>query len=234
MDRLKNALMAFAVLVLVLGPGTGAKADVGFYISLLGGANLIPDSIDGDLSAPGVATVPISLGADPGWAGGASIGFAFPIIGLRVEGEVMYRNNNSDDLAQLTGTLGIPNGTPLTSSIHNVAVMVNATVDIDLGMPFFTPYFGGGVGYNYSNINVSAGATLAGVNVADATESSFAYQAIAGIRFKAIPIVSVAIEYRLFGVSDTTFDAGGVVPGTTLKINGYISHSIMARVTFGF
>ena len=168
---------------------------------------------------------------DPGAAGVVSVGYGLG-NGLRLELEGNYRYN------------------PIQSQGARVAReekyggMLNALFDLDVGSAYVYPYFGAGVGYSWVDQRVTA--TVPGFfSTVRGVDSSFAYQAIAGVSLPIPPVVglSATLEYRFFGLAgDRTFgtrstsnfgNTSSVTTGRLTTTDNY-NHSLMVGLRYAF
>ncbi|WP_431304651.1 OmpA family protein [Sediminicoccus sp. BL-A-41-H5] len=143
-----------------------------------------------------------------GWTGVASLGWGFG-NGLRVEGEVSYRENEFDTLTragQLSTGVGGVN--------RQVGLMANVLYDIPTGWRVagvgINPYLGGGIGAGWlqgSGIRASYpdGGSF---TIDNGSGWNFAYQAIGGVAFglgQFVPGLSLTVEYRYYATLDADF-----------------------------
>jgi len=132
--------------------------------------------------------------------------------------------------------------------------MANVLFDLDVGSPYVFPYIGAGAGYQWvrrisattGNINFALpnnNSFLArGVRLTTGgTDSSFAYQAIAGLSFPIPPVpgLSLTAEYRylaMTGVRQYTQTLQGGNPFATRKTNtgGDENHSLLIGLRYAF
>ncbi len=200
---------------------TGATADQGFYIGL--GAGLW---FSGDSDARGhpseIYSPPFDATGthDQGTAFSGAVGYRFA-EGLRVEGELSYRESDLDeftvrepgslaallppDQRQNPAALDSLRGMrPIDGDVSAVSLMANLYYDVDLG-PGLKPYVGGGVGL--SRISVTVGSS--GRQLTDDDDTVFAYQLGAGLGYQLGGSddrpVTVSLDYRYYATADPTF-----------------------------
>ena len=206
MPRLKHALLAGAALA---GLPAAASAQssyfsmdrwrvapqntvTGFYIGAGAGVNLhentrvSPDRRLADgLAAIGVGGRGTAI-FDPGFVGVASVGYGLG-NGLRFEVEGSYREN---EIEKIRGFNGLPlRGAGGTQRTYGV--MGNVLYDFAIpGVPWITPYIGGGAGYMWREWDGVGVSNVPGTVAlrSRAIEGGFAYQAIGGF---AVPFTSV-------------------------------------------
>jgi len=203
--KLRTVLLAATMGV--LPAAVSAQPVDGLYIGLMGGYNIVQDT-DLSISPAGPGTNKATF--DGGWAVIGRIGWGFgqvvPGIGLRVELEGNYRNNDVDRL-----TVGGTRQTGVGGRQETYGAMVNALVDFDLGLGFLYPYLGAGAGWAWTNWD---GVRGGGIRIDD-DDNNFAFQGIAGLSvpIDAVPGLAINAEYRFFGTLRNRF-AANVIPPT--------------------
>jgi outer membrane protein OmpA-like peptidoglycan-associated protein len=210
--KLRSALLASAMMAL---PFAAANAQVtGPYISLGAGVNIMQDeTIKTTLGVPVHNDLETNLGAVGVLAGGWGFG-----NGLRAELEFDYRYNG---LNKING----PGGGSISGWEEKYGPMVNVAYDFVGLTPWFTPYIGAGVGYQWVPIKVEA----SGGASSQHTAGNVAAQAILGA---AMPIPSVAglsltAEYRFLAVlGDRTYSA--------VKLGDDLNHSVLIGLRYEF
>jgi opacity protein-like surface antigen len=169
-------------------------------------------------------TFPINQSFNSGFNVGARAGYQWDP--WRFEGEYSYRQNSGNATSL---------GTQLNASVHTNSLMANVIYDFNLGWPL-TPHIGMGLGA------VQLDASVDGPSVGFHSKSSdvvFAYQAIAGVRYKFTPNLALDVDYRYRGtgnVSYTTnsFTANGVTfPSRTFSGSGN-TNNVVASLTWLF
>jgi len=179
----------------------------------------------------------------PGWTGVGSVGWAFG-NGIRVEGEVSYRENQIDTF-QRSGR----NAFNSAGVNRQLGLMANAFYDIPLGDPLrlgvtFTPYVGGGIGSGWMQ-GRGLRATFpdgGGVTIDNASGWNFAYQAIGGIAFglgQFVPGLSLTTEYRYYSTLDLDFSGTNRSSGSsgTTRISSSApnhNHSVLVGLRYAF
>jgi OOP family OmpA-OmpF porin len=202
----------------------------GLYVGLGAGYNL-PEN-------PPVASGGHILPGD-GFAGIGSVGFGLG-NGFRFELEGNYREA---PLPAVSNSVVSSN----SGTFQTYGVMANALFDLDVGSTWIYPYFGGGVGYAFSDFSRRRGFTAGQFPYAsqsyDQTQGGFAFQAIGGLSFPlpGIPGLSATAEYRFFGVpgsetfngSDVVVGGSGQVPVSLRLLNQY-DHSFLIGLRYAF
>jgi OOP family OmpA-OmpF porin len=155
--------------------------------------------------------------------------------GMRFELEGNYRQAN---IGRGTG----PGSPSFSGTLQTYGVLANALFDMDIRVPWLYPYVGAGAGYAWThlrNFRVTPSAPPLGVVSSNATQGSFAYQAIAGLAFPIpnVPGLSLTAEYRFFGVvggrsyAATMTPPGGPFP---MKLNQQYSNNFLFGVRYAF
>jgi OmpA-OmpF porin, OOP family len=214
----------------------------GLYIGAGAGFNWLQN--EHLINATGTAAS-ASLQSHFGWAAVGSIGWAFP-NGLRVEIEGDYRNNQfahgrNFGFPARAGGREMKYG-PMFNVLYDMTNLLAQTTG--LTVPYFAPYVGVGVGYQWAHLS---GFTASGESgfpsiASDDTYGAIAYQFILG---GAVPIPSVrglamTAEYRFFGVGSRKYNVSTqAAPGTpvsfgTMKLGNDFNHSVMIGVRYNF
>ena len=186
-----------------------------------------------------------SLQSKFGYAAIGTLGWAFT-NGLRAELEGDFRNNQFS----AGRNFGFPAGAggrelkygPMVNVLYD---MTNALHDYTgLAVPYFAPYVGVGVGYQWSHLSGFSTAAVGGFPrvASDDTYGAIAYQFILG---GAVPIPSVSglamtADYRFFGVGsrkyDATAQANATSPATfgSAKLGNDFNHAIVIGLRYNF
>lgn len=207
---------------------TVATADQGFYVGLGAGLWFSEDS-DARGHPSEIYSPPFDATGthDQGTAFSGAVGYRFA-EGLRLEGELSYRQNDLDEFTvrepgslaallppasrQDPAALDSLRGTsPIDGDLSVVSLMASLYYDVDLGLGL-KPYVGGGVGLSRISIATSS----SGRQLTDDDDTVFAYQLGAGLAYRLggsddRPII-VGLDYRHHVAADPTFK--GSVTGT--------------------
>lgn len=190
-----------------------------WYIGLEGGYTYMSDE---DLSG---ATNAAKIKLNNGWGVGGSIGYlpssSIPFINsLRFEGEVVYHENDLDQVGYKGGSTVAGNG-----SFSSTAYMVNAYYDLPLENSPWSPYVGGGIGLADVHLSPTQPGNTSG------HDSEFAYQGLAGIGYTAasIPNTQWTLGYRYLATTDPRFSG----PTGDIKTS-YATHSVELGAKFRF
>jgi OmpA-OmpF porin, OOP family len=113
---------------------------------------------------------------------------------------------------------------------------VNALYDVDVGLPFFYPYVGAGVGYLWTNID-NASINSAGVDSINGTYGSIAYQGIVGfsVPIPPAPGLSITADYHYIGTTAKEKFSGSF-EGTpsTYTFGPAVNQSVMVGLRYAF
>jgi len=196
----KRLLMASSALALLASTGNADAA--GWYYSVFGGVNLQEDASGFRSTLVPASTFTFyDIDAKTGFVMGAAVGAKVDeaITGLRLEGEVSYRENNLGGRFSTGSTVFGNFSGPHDGNVSTFALMANAWYEIDFGMGF-TPYVGGGVGWGRSTVkgSFSGVGLLSTVARYDFDESGFVWQAGAGVKYPIADGVTLGVEYRYF------------------------------------
>ena len=232
---MRMTLLAATILAVpALLPGAARAQPVsGLYIGGGGGANFLQREFNQVARYPGQ---PLLLargqtGFNTGEAAVASIGWGFG-NGLRVEAEGDWRHN---DVGR-SRTFGV---LATKGREEKYGGMVNALFDLDVGSPYVFPYVGGGVGYSWVDRRTYEAIGASPV-VTRGVDSSFAYQAIAGVSFPIPPVVGLSLtaEYRYFALAgERDFGVRSSVAPVgrgRLTVSDDYNHSLMVGLRYAF
>lgn len=136
---------------------------------------------------------------DPGIYIGGTGGYDFGM--LRLEGELSYRNADMDRLTSSTGTIY----RSVDRNLGMLTGMFNAYFDLENPSPV-TPYWGAGIGVVAMNLDEDFNDNNGDPIFYEDTESTYAFQAAAGLEFSITPRFSMDLGYRYFKTGTATFD----------------------------
>lgn len=201
----------------------------GWYFSGFGGANWLDNtSFDVTLNQADDAIVnKYDTGFVVGGAIGYDLGQTMGPLGLRIEGELSYRNN---DVKSHTSTGGgaAPGPVGETSAL---AGMANILFDLNTGSPF-SLYGGGGIGVaqvEFDNHGFGNGSTI----VMDDSDTVFAWQLIAGAGYEITPNMILDVQYRYFNAGDVSIEPVSAVSRGASSTD-YESHAVLGGIRFKF
>jgi OOP family OmpA-OmpF porin len=136
-----------------------------------------------------------------GYGGALAVGYGFG-NGLRAELEGSYRYNEVDSISGFGGGGSFGQ---IRGSQRTYGMMANVLYEFDVS-PRFRPYLGAGVGWMWTEWHAVRGTNSIARIGSDDTDSSFAYQLIAGF---AVPISqrwALTLDYRFLQVVDPELD----------------------------
>jgi opacity protein-like surface antigen len=165
-----------------------------FYVSLFAGISDLRDLE----SQAGFG----SINADSGEAFGIALGRRNG-RNLRTEAEFTYRQNDIDGM--------LPTLQPFSGSLNSYSGMANAYWEfIDVPTGCFKPYIGVGIGF--VGVDVEATDQLGRNLIPSSTDNdtSFAFQYMAGVNYKAYRNVDLFAEYRFFEADSFRINAPGL------------------------
>lgn len=211
--KIRKFIVGFACVALVAMAGTAATAEgpakhKGFYVSGALGANWANDS---DVS--GAASGDIDF--DMNLVGAVAVGYGYG-NGLRIEGELVHRVSDADDLS----------GTNLSGRVTASGFMFNLLYDFDVSRRF-VPYLGLGAGLavvHFDDISPIGGSSV------DDEDNVFAWQAIAGVAIPLRDRLDLTADYRYFDAGDVDVHTSA---GSRLN-SEYASHSVMIGLRYRF
>lgn len=206
-----------------------AASAAGVYI----GGNVgvaVPPSLEATI-ADGWDRWAADIEFDAGLALTGAVGYDFD--SFRVEGEIGYQQNNSEDT---DWSLSTPNNTftfattdLLNFDLSAVTYMANGYYDFKNNSPW-TPYLGAGIGAATVEVEIddmSFGWYDLNYSVDDTV---FAYQFIAGVSYAFNKNLAMDLSYRYVGADDPEFDDGF---GTPIEFE-FSSHNFLLGARFTF
>ncbi|MFK7768540.1 MAG: outer membrane beta-barrel protein [Mariniblastus sp.] len=170
-----------------------------FYFGLFGGISMLRD-IDATTGAGMLST-------DDGSIFGASLGRRNG-RNLRSEIEFSYRQN---DITGFTSPLA---PIALQGDVKSYAGMANAYWEfIDVPTRFLKPYIGTGIGFVSFDPEISTPGGASLIPTGAENDTSFAFQYMAGINYKAYRNMDLYAEYRFFEADGFRVDASPEISG---------------------
>ena len=230
----KTLLATVAAATLVAIPAANAG---NYYVNVAGGANWLGDNAFSVSTSATSQFTTFEFGNDPriGFVISAAVGMNLNTVlpGLRVEGEIAYRENDVDAIwVSSTTTSAVPDALATSNGSvqyqHSAfSIMANAWYDFQVAG--LKPYVGGGLGW--------AEAQVDGVYPSKAvsntfSESGFAWQLGAGLHLPIDERHTLGIGYRYFSGPDVTIPA----PGEPNTLSGSVdteTHSVTVGLTVG-
>jgi OOP family OmpA-OmpF porin len=229
--KLRSALMAATVLAVpAFALSTVAKAQpiTGLYVGA--GAGYDYQATQKMTGAPG------GLGGSRafykgGVSGEASVGYGLG-NGLRFEVEGIYLRATDKQLK--------PGYIAPKYDFHGYTQkyggFVNALYDIDVGLPYFYPYIGAGVGYLWTGMP-SSSINEAGVTSISDTAGSFAYQGIAGfsVPIPPAPGLSITAQYEYIGqTAKESFNGTFMGAPASYTMGPAVNQTVMVGLRYAF
>ena len=228
---MRKLAITLALASTALGSPAVAR-DHSWYVGVEGGALLVEDThFNYSLVRPNIPTIAVTDGVILN----NKTGFDADIIGgydfgmVRAEAEIGYKRAGVGDVgvnSSISGNnINVFNGQGHLSTLSS---MINVMLDFgnDNG---WSGSVGGGAGVARTKYNVSVPA-LGPIPNLVGSDSSFAWQAIAGVRHSLGSNIDLGIKYRLFTVPKLRFnDSVGQSYSGKLR-----SHSLLASLIFNF
>jgi opacity protein-like surface antigen len=221
----KHLFAATAALAITASPAVAR--DNSWYAGIEGGV-LFVDDMELDIEDafgefPSAYVVDHNTGFDVDVIGGYDAGM------LRFEGELAYKRAKVESVLPDQSVVGP--GDPIVAdasgSTSVISAMVNALVDFgdDAG---WSGYFGGGVGPARVRHRVTANALL--FQLRD-TDTTIAWQGIAGVRAAITPTLDLGVKYRFFNAGNLNFGVDEGINPFDVDTR-FRSHSLLASLIF--
>ena len=191
--------------------------DDSWYIEADAGGTLVEDMYN--LVSPGFGTLNTKTGYDVG----GIIGYDFG--GFRLEAETSYRRNGVESFNVNSLTTYAASAGNLTGNVSSLSFMLNGLLDFgdDDGLQGFV---GGGAGIGRVKVVTQAPGVLYDINDSD---SGFAWQALAGVRYPITDHVDLGLKYRFHNQDHVNLVGAGRPIETR-----YRSHSLMLTLGYNF
>ena len=222
--------LAIAVALASTAMATPAVArDHSFYAGLEGGGMIVEDmhlsyTDDTGLNIDDANRTNFGIGYDIDAIAGYDFGF------VRLEGEVGYKHASVDSVNLMDTRIGPVSGMADGGSSHVLSFMVNALLDLgpDDGLQ---GYIGGGAGL--ASLKLSDATETPGAPSFSDTDSRFAMQVIAGVRYPVSQNIDLGLKYRFFNMQHAKFN--GTSDGTNFTFKGnYRSNSLLLSLIYNF
>jgi opacity protein-like surface antigen len=177
---------------------TAAEEARGPYVRALSGVGWAADT------SLGGSTIDADGKYDVGFLAGAATGYDFGR--WRLEGELVYRTNGTDRLSGARLPPGADGG-----DLSSLGVGVNALLEFDLlGSPAITSHVGAGLVY-LQEIDIDLDSPTGELSYSDA---DWAFQLLAGARYRISDAWSINAEVRYLTASDLTLKGEGAAAGS--------------------
>ena len=204
--------------------GPAIARDKAWYIGVEGGAMIVEDM---SYKLRGTNTEAMRVDSATGFDVDGIIGYDFGMF--RLEAEVGYKRSEADKLRNSVPFGGTAIGSydaTVSGRTSALSFMVNGLLDFgqDDGI---SGYVGGGVGV--ARIKAVA-ITVFPRTVIEDSDTGFAYQAIAGVRFPITTNIDLGLKYRFFNAEGVNVTARNGVGLDTR----YRSHSLLASLVYNF
>ena len=221
-SRFPWSSLAFTLIVAGSLPAFGQST--GFYVKADVGGNITQDANLREFFGPVASGTKVKF--DPGFRAGLAGGYQLTDW-FAPEVEVGFLENRIDSI---TGADRVHN-----AWFANVPFLVNGKLQYPNSSPL-TPYVGAGVGFSESIIDVGridlGGTSLHG-NISDTV---FAWQAFAGLRYRFNDSMGLSVEYRYFAADGASWQAD-FTSGTasdTMRMGRTKTHTISLAFDFRF
>jgi opacity protein-like surface antigen len=228
---------------------TPQEPATGFYLGAAGGFNIktnpninnVQSNLPGTV---GLVTPNANLSTGIGGAGVGAVGYGLG-NGLRVEIEGDYRGNS---FSRTSGNnrVGVGASTGTSGSEQLYGPMVNLDYDFNGLVPWFVPYVGLGMGYQWAHLNnfsttgTGPAAALAPTIRSNDTRGGFAVQGILGGAYEIpqVPGLALTAEYRIMALPGTrTYNAGLTVNTAAAPVTRFgtfqLGHDLNNTFLFG-
>jgi opacity protein-like surface antigen len=228
--RLKKSALIAALIAASAAGAASAEEGGRFYITAAGTVSFLGDGRQtvADAPFPG-STLVISNHHDTGWGGLGAIGYRFT-DSIRIEAEVGRTENDADSfdiVSPFSVTLGQDGETDI------LRFMANAYFDFGRADARLRPYVGAGAGlakvdgFRFAGTGAAPNARFVHY---DDSDTSFAWQAMAGASLRITDKLSFMAQYRWFDAGTVDFITGAGQTEAT-EIDGH-HVDIGARFSF--
>lgn len=180
----------------------------GGYFSLSGMLTKTSD-LSGSERTDGVKSK-YDLEMDVGFGAAVAIGAEFP-SGWRAEAEFAYRQAGIDEFKDLKiGGVKLGDFDDYKGKLKTMSLMGNGYFDFE-AMGVARAYLGAGVGLARHRLSIPAQTIvndtwMVPVNKVSGSDTVFAYQVMAGVRYPLSPVTDLRAGYRYFGTGDMKGD----------------------------
>lgn len=218
----KMRVLATAVVAMAVGTAPASAREGQPYLEVDVGALLLDDVLFETVTTRSIVTT--ELQRDMGYDAAAIIGYDLGLVRLELEGSA--KRAGVDQLLR-TKVNRITNASVVrnldgSGNTAALSIMANALIDIgdDEGLQ---AYAGGGVGYAWIDMKANAD-----TDFLDDSDGSFAWQALAGIRYPVSDKIDLGLKYRFFNANNVDVAlASGAAANPKWR-----SHSLMATLAY--
>ncbi len=161
-------------------------------------------------------------------------------VGVSVHGSFGWNFNQYIGLGLESGYVwgsinNIPGYNANGSTLANVPFLANLTLSCPIPRTNIVPYVGGGAGGAVSMFDAHGFSDESQTQTAYGTESDtvFAYEAFAGVRFMVSQNVSLGLGYKYFATGNPTFSYPPA-PNLDIAFSGVHTHTVMFTLSCDF
>lgn len=183
----------FLCMILCQGIAMAATPIDGLYSNLFGGWAYFPGNFNQNYHGYALN----SARYQDGFEAGGTLGYKSNPMRYEFELSYLQANVSSFSLNNVPQT----NASGKTDAYLGIA---NIYYDIPMLTPLLQPYFGGGIGYGYFQIDLNGSQPTAPVAYG-ADHSNFVYQGVAGVTFNFAENYSINANYRYVGTTNSMF-----------------------------
>lgn len=189
--------------------------------------------VEGGLAVPGttdwvhsISTLVIAGGEaelETGFAIGGTVGYSF--TNFRIEGELVYRNNDFDQVKALGVSVSA------TGEVSVTSLLLNAYYDIKVSERI-SPYLGLGAGWSWVSADLAA--ELFGFElklIDDESDSSPAVQLAVGVGISVIPPLIIDVGYKYVWSGPVAIEG---LTSVDFTVADYSSHNFLVGVRYNF
>lgn len=221
-------LIFLAVFALAFLTTSAQAQNTGFYVSGNIGLSRQPD-LNGANTFFG-APLGLNAGFDEGYKARGAVGYDFGAF--RFEGEISYRDNDSDGIGSLTT---VPSA-PVVSEFSSISYMANVYYDYHSVNSSWVPYLGVGMGASTVDFSFSIPSVIGGALVSD-KDTVLAYQIMFGVGYEVTQHLAITLDYNYLATADVTLRANkpplaAFVGDTFNSSNSNHSFNLGVRYTF--
>lgn len=224
MKKIFNNLVLTIAASLAWATAAHAQTGHGFYLKGDLGGNITPDVSLNEFFGPVAPGSKVKL--DPGLRGGVAGGYQLCDF-FAAEAEVGFYGNRIDSVTDATHIHD--------ASFANIPFLVNAKLQYPNASPL-TPYIGAGLGFSESILDVGS-LTVNDVEMhGSASDTVFAWQAFAGLRYALNERMGLSLEYRYFDAQSPSWHADFTVntASDTVSFGHVHTHSLSLAFDYRF
>jgi outer membrane protein OmpA-like peptidoglycan-associated protein len=221
----RKTLLA-ATAIVALSSAAYAQDETNWYAGAGFGANWLDDESIAVTAGPPTATA-VGAEFDPGWVMTGAVGHRWNQ--WRLEFELAYRDNSSEDLFAIPGPLA----DTMFADVGQFSQMVNLLWDLPIGDNMALT-IGGGMGGVQVQVDAGGLAGLSTISMDD-DDYVFAYQGIAGLSIDISDNMELFAEYRYFATDEVSVQGVLSPAASVISVNEELeSHSALFGVRYHF